>query len=139
MSVSGETSNFPCLFQGKRLFPFEGSFLRSNHIIVFPPFTFHPKLKNLKKTSTHMESGSGGVVGESSRELLGSAMIDGARQPSWRLNLDEFRLPERESDHRHQTFNIRRLIRHKSMCVVPPHLFALCVRVCARRMPIFYA
>lgn len=62
-----------------------------------------------------MESGEGGVVGESRRELLGSDTIADARQPSWRLNLDEFRLPERESDHRHPTFNIRRLIRHKSM------------------------
>lgn len=55
----------------------------------------------------------GGVVGESRRELLASATIDDVRQPSWRLNLDEFRLPERGSDHRHQTFNIRRLIRSK--------------------------
>lgn len=62
-----------------------------------------------------MESSKGGVVGESRRELLGSDTIADARQPSWRLNLDEFRLPERESDHGNPTFNIRRLIRHKSM------------------------
>ncbi|XP_047951943.1 metal tolerance protein 10-like [Salvia hispanica] len=61
-----------------------------------------------------MESGSGAaVVGESRRELLGADMIDGVRQPSWRLNLDEFRLPERESDNRRSTFNIPRLLRNK--------------------------
>ncbi|KAH6768722.1 Cation efflux family protein [Perilla frutescens var. frutescens] len=60
-----------------------------------------------------MDSATGAVVGESRRELLGSARIDDVRQPSWRLNLDEFRLPERDSDHRHPTFNIRRLIRNK--------------------------
>lgn len=73
-----------------------------------------------------MESGSGdAIVGESRRELLGGDdMIDNARQPSWRLNLEEFRLPERESDNRHSTFNIRRLIRNKSMCV--PTLLCVC-------------
>ncbi|XP_047938843.1 metal tolerance protein 10-like [Salvia hispanica] len=57
-----------------------------------------------------MESASGAaVVNESRRELLSADTI----QPSWRLNLDAFRLPERESDNRHSTFNIRRLFRNK--------------------------
>ncbi|KAK6149552.1 hypothetical protein DH2020_017077 [Rehmannia glutinosa] len=59
-----------------------------------------------------MESGSSGFVGESRRELLSAAEIDG-EQSSWRLNINEFRLPERVSDHRHQTFSIRRLLRSK--------------------------
>ena len=73
-----------------------------------------------------MESGSGAaVVGESRRELLGADMIDGVRQPSWRLNLDEFRLPERESDNRRSTFNIPRLLRNKSVHYI---LLTLCFR-----------
>ncbi|KAL1559909.1 Metal tolerance protein 10 [Salvia divinorum] len=57
-----------------------------------------------------MESASGAaVVNESRRELL----IADTTQPSWRLNLDAFRLPERESDNRHSAFNIRRLFRNK--------------------------
>ncbi|KAI3456660.1 hypothetical protein Pfo_013323 [Paulownia fortunei] len=59
-----------------------------------------------------MESGSGGVMGESRRELLGAAEIND-EQSSWRLNINEFRLPERGSDHRHQSFSIRRLLRNK--------------------------
>ncbi|KAK4398760.1 Metal tolerance protein 9 [Sesamum angolense] len=59
-----------------------------------------------------MESSSGCVVGESRRELLGAEEIEGG-QSSWRLNINEFRLPERGSDHRHQTFSLERLLRNK--------------------------
>ncbi|KAL7130576.1 hypothetical protein ABFS83_13G143200 [Erythranthe nasuta] len=61
-----------------------------------------------------MESGGGGgggdAVGESRRELLSAAEIE---NPTWRLNINEFRLPERDSDHRNQSFSIRRLLRNK--------------------------
>ncbi|PIN07350.1 hypothetical protein CDL12_20088 [Handroanthus impetiginosus] len=61
-----------------------------------------------------MESSSAGVVGESRRELLGGAEIHGDGEPSsWRLNINEFRLPDRGADHRHQSFNPRRLLRNK--------------------------
>ncbi|KAL0363059.1 UNVERIFIED_CONTAM: Metal tolerance protein 9 [Sesamum calycinum] len=59
-----------------------------------------------------MESSSGCGVGESRRELLGAEEIEGG-QSSWRLNINEFRLPERGSDHRHQTFSLERLLRNK--------------------------
>lgn len=52
----------------------------------------------------------GGVVGESRRELLAAASNGDVRQASWRINLDEFQLPDRASENRHSTFNIRRLI-----------------------------
>lgn len=62
-----------------------------------------------------MASGDGGgvVLGESRRELLGAAEIGSERTSSWRLNIDEFKLPERGSDHRHQSFSIRRYLRNK--------------------------
>ncbi|KAL3820895.1 hypothetical protein ACJIZ3_006800 [Penstemon smallii] len=54
----------------------------------------------------------GGAGGETRRELLGADEIDGERS-SWRLNINEFRLPERGSDHRNQSFSFRRLLRNK--------------------------
>ncbi|KAL8461849.1 hypothetical protein ACS0TY_033078 [Phlomoides rotata] len=62
-----------------------------------------------------MENGSGGgVIGESSRELLSAAAPIDERCSSWRLNINEFRLPEeRGSDHRHQSFSIPRILRNK--------------------------
>ncbi|XP_051128647.1 metal tolerance protein 9-like isoform X3 [Andrographis paniculata] len=62
-----------------------------------------------------MESGGGGVGGgESRRELLGDAAeIDGERR-SWRLNINEFRIPEKGSDNRpHQPSYLQRLLRNK--------------------------
>ncbi|KAL3643123.1 Metal tolerance protein 9 [Castilleja foliolosa] len=57
-----------------------------------------------------MESGGGG---ESQRELLGGGEVEiEDKRSSWRLNIDEFRLPERSPDHR-QSFSIRRLLRNK--------------------------
>ncbi|KAG8382746.1 hypothetical protein BUALT_Bualt05G0109300 [Buddleja alternifolia] len=58
------------------------------------------------------ESGiCGGAVGESRRELLGAAEMYGDESSSWRLNINEFRIPD---DHRgHQSFSLRRLLRNK--------------------------
>ncbi|KAL3851009.1 hypothetical protein ACJIZ3_012891 [Penstemon smallii] len=50
--------------------------------------------------------------GEIRTELLDAAEID-VDQSSWRLNINEFRLPERGSDQRHQNFSLRRLLRNK--------------------------
>lgn len=80
-----------------------------------------------------MESGGEAVVGESRRELLSEAEIAG-EPPSWRLNINEFRLPERGSDQRNQSFSIHRLLR-KSMCV----LFArVCACMVCARMRMWY-
>ncbi|KAL2475878.1 Metal tolerance protein 10 [Abeliophyllum distichum] len=51
----------------------------------------------------------GGSGNESFRELLGAAEED-CGESSWRLNINEFRLPERDSDNHHK-FSFRRLIR----------------------------
>ncbi|XP_051125484.1 metal tolerance protein 10-like [Andrographis paniculata] len=57
--------------------------------------------------------GGGGVIGESRRDLLGETAEISTGDSSWRLNINEFQLPERGSDHRHQAFNLRRLLRNK--------------------------
>ncbi|CAI9784033.1 unnamed protein product [Fraxinus pennsylvanica] len=51
-------------------------------------------------------------VSESFRELLGAAEADAEDigESSWRLNINEFRLPERNSDNRHK-FSFGRLLR----------------------------
>ncbi|XP_073039301.1 metal tolerance protein 9-like [Primulina eburnea] len=51
-----------------------------------------------------------GVIGESRRELLGADEVVG-EPSSWRLNINEFRLPDRGTDQRH-SFSLPRLIRN---------------------------
>ncbi|CAA0815482.1 Metal tolerance protein 10 [Striga hermonthica] len=61
-----------------------------------------------------MDGGSGGCARDSRRELLGGGAADiEDGESSWRLNISEFRLPERDADHRHHAFSVRRLLRNK--------------------------
>lgn len=54
-----------------------------------------------------------GVIGESRRELLGADEVV-VEPSSWRLNINEFRLPDRGTDQRH-SFSLPRLVRNISM------------------------
>lgn len=71
--------------------------------------------------SQSMVKGGAGVS-ESFRELLGVAdtEAEGIGESSWRLNINEFRLPERNSDNRHK-FSFGRLLRSPSTYIFLPN------------------
>ncbi|XP_073303128.1 metal tolerance protein 10-like [Primulina huaijiensis] len=60
-----------------------------------------------------MASATGGGGESCKAELLGASEVDGEQSSSWRLNINEFRLPECCSDHHHQSFSLRRMLRDK--------------------------
>lgn len=53
------------------------------------------------------------MAGEIHRDYLNSEGVDD-EHPSWRLNINEFRLPDRRSDHRNHSFTLTRFLRNKS-------------------------